>query len=175
MFKNTVSEINQNIKNDNPFFIKTYVSETSDAEDTRMKEIAESSVEVITFMEETLQPKVLNEKALENMRKKGITPKKQAGEVPVFIITACCNGILMAVNIPSENSFKYDSLSGIIDKYHFELRAVGNLKGRSVCYLECPTLESFKVKDEVQQDCFNLLKELKIYIPDEEEDMVFDF
>jgi hypothetical protein len=127
-----------------------------------------------------LIPKQLNEKALAAMESKGIKPSKNPREILLAIVTGSETKVHFGISIPKFMNIEYDDfIANLIENYKSNDVKV-NVKTKTdvvgefiVCDFESES--SLKERDDVQRYIFEELKKRKIYVPDEEEDMIFDF
>jgi hypothetical protein len=120
------------------------------------------------FMEVELKPKPLNAKALEEMAKKGIQPKKQITDIILVCIVPSNTHIHVGVSVPVSSEMDVTEFTkGGLSKYESEIKTNGNF-----AYADIPHPESLKERDMVLRNFFDELKKRKIYVEEEEEEIV---
>ncbi len=123
------------------------------------------------LIEET-KSKPLNPKAVEEMKKKGLTPKKQISELILVAIIPSATHIHVGISIPPSMIEDIpinpkDFVSNALDSYEFDLNVKDSFTFASIVHPE-----SLKERDTVLRYFFAELKRLKIYVEDEEEDEI---
>lgn len=120
------------------------------------------------FMEVELKPKPLNAKALEEMAKKGIKPRKQITDIILVCITPSNTHIHIGVSIPSNMNIDVkDFIDDAISNYNYNFS-----KNDNFGYANITHSESFKERDNVLRCFFNELKKRKIYVDEDEEEVL---
>ena len=120
------------------------------------------------FMETELKPKPLNQKALEEMAKKGIQPKKQITDIILVCIVPSNTHIHVGVSVPTSSDINVeDFVKNSVQKYESEIETNGNF-----AYVSIQHDESLKERDNVLRCFFDELKKRKIYVEEEEEEIV---
>jgi len=119
---------------------------------------------------EELKPKELNPKALEQMRLKGIQPKKQPHDILLIIIVPSAKNIHIGISEPvgfdeKFNIFKFvrEALTPIKKSYHMNSFA-------TFTFVDYPTDSEVKEIDNALTLCFNQLKADGIYVVEESDD-----
>lgn len=121
---------------------------------------------------EELKTKELNPKALEQMRLKGIQPKKQPHDILLIIIVPSAKTIHIGISEPvgfddkfNFNIFKFvrEALTPIKKDYHMNSFA-------TFTFVDYPTDSEVKEIDNTLTLCFNQLKADGIYVVDESDD-----
>jgi hypothetical protein len=119
---------------------------------------------------EELKTKELNPKALEQMRLKGIQPKKQPHDILLIIIVPSAKNIHIGISEPvgfdeKFNIFKFvrEALTPIKKSYHMNSFA-------TFTFVDYPTDSEVKEIDNTLTLCFNQLKADGIYIVEESDD-----
>jgi len=121
---------------------------------------------------EELKTKELNPKALEQMRLKGIQPKKQPHDILLIIIVPSVKTIHIGISEPigfydkcNFNIFKFvrEALTPIKKTYHINSFA-------TFTFVDYPTDSEVKEIDNTLTLCFNQLKADGIYIVEESDD-----
>ena len=139
-------------------------------EDTIYPESSDLSKWIQNLLKSELKSKPLNPKALEEMAKKGVKPKKQPNEIILVAIIPSLTHIHVGVSVPENSSLVADAfMNSALDKYktHYESNLDGNFAFANILHGE-----ALKERDAVLQCFFNELKLRKIYIEDEEDDGV---
>jgi len=107
--------------------------------------------------------KQLPQKALEEMAKKGLSPKKQPIEILLFIIVPCSDSVIVAIN----------NIDNMIDINKFgEFIECDNINNNIVIR---KTDSQLKLADTINRHVFNYLKNVGIYVDNTEDDLIFDF
>lgn len=142
----------------------TIINEDGEKEDITVYPTQECAINNIkTMLTKELAFKQLPQKALEEMAKKGLSPKKQPIEILLFIIVPCDVSVVVAVN----------NINNMIDMSDF----CNHIDGESgddnmvVKYTD----SSLKESDNINRNIFNYLKQVGIYNDTTDEDMIFDF
>jgi hypothetical protein len=127
-----------------------------------------------------LIPKPMNEKALAAMKAKGLTPSKSPREILLAVVTGSETDVHFAISIPQSMNIAYDDfIKDIVVNYNTNngdivVEKITDIVGEFiVCSFKSGS--SLKERDDVQRYIFEELKKRKIYIPDEEDEMIFDF
>jgi len=165
-FCNTIIDINKKVlitsyvKDDDDKYVKTTEECTVYPDSTNLQKW------LIETIKKTTEYKPLNPRAIENMKKQGIEPKKQACDIMLFLITTSSTDIHIAIYSPTDfdiTKFIHNSIGNhnvtIDDKYG---------------YLQFPDDSPLKKKDEILQAFFTQLKELGIYTIDKQYEMIFE-
>jgi hypothetical protein len=124
------------------------------------------SDEINKWMEELfeieLKYKEPNPRALEEMKKKGVQPKKQPLEIMLLVVVPSMTSVNIGVSIPSNSDTNIDITKFINSAlYGFNINIeIKNNIGYITCLHESP----MKGRDEVMLLLFNQLKLDKIYI-----------
>jgi hypothetical protein len=180
---NTINEtIKQSISNGYTFCNmnvditkKVTVTYMIEEDDNIIKTTEESTVypesdDINKWLRETIvkitEIKELNPRALENMKKQGIVPKKQAGEILLLLLICSRTDVHIAIYSP----YQFD-ISEFINS------TIGNMESfvlmDRVGYLHFTDPMPIKKRDDILQIFFNKLKEMGIYIVEETDDMIF--
>jgi hypothetical protein len=119
--------------------------------------------------------KQLPQKALEEMARKGLSPKKQISELILVAITPSMTHIHVGVSIPNSMAEMLDVkefISSVLEVYlHDDIKIIDN-KG----FVDILHSEPLKERDNVLRCFFAELKKRKIYVEEEEdEDMPMEF
>jgi hypothetical protein len=115
--------------------------------------------------------KPLNQRAIDNMKKQGITPKKQAGELLLFLVVPSKTEIHIGIYAPmsyfSIDNFMKDALKNIT----FDIRIDNNYG-----FVNYKNDSPLKEKDNTIRYIFNQLKTSGIYVDNtvDEEILTFD-
>ena len=121
---------------------------------------------------EELKTKELNPKALEQMRLKGIQPKKQPHDILLIIIIPSAKNIHIGISEPvgfsdkfNFNIFKFvrEALTPIKKSYHMN-------SFETFTFVDYPTDSEVKEIDNTLTLCFNQLKADGIYVVEESDD-----
>lgn len=124
------------------------------------------------LLSEELKTKDLNPKALEQMRLKGIQPKKQPHDILLIIIVPSVKTIQIGISEPvgfydkyNFNIFKFvrEALSPIKKAYHMNSFA-------TFTFIDYSTDSEVKEIDNALTLCFNQLKRDGIYVVEESDD-----
>ena len=146
-------------------FLDTYIiNEDGEKEDITVYPTQECAINNLnTMLTKELAFKQLPQKALDEMAKKGLSPKKQPIEILLFIIVPCDVSVVVAVN----------NINNMIDMSDLCNHIDGEIcdDNMAVKYTD----SSLKESDNINRNIFNYLKQIGIYSDTAEEDMVFDF
>jgi len=114
--------------------------------------------------------KPLNQRAIDNMKKQGITPKKQAGELLLFLVvpskTEIHIGIYAPVSYFNIDNFMKDALKDIT----FDIRIDNNYG-----FVNYKNDSPLKEKDNTIRYIFNQLKIAGIYVDNTVDDEILTF
>ena len=164
------STCNQMITNGCAFSCQCHTISTIKDDETIFPNADDVSTWMKNFMEVELKPKPLNQKALEEMAKKGIQPKKQVTDIILVCIIPSNTHIHVSVSVPSTLISTYemnveDFVKSAVSKYEFKYETNNN-----ICYVTIQHDESLKERDNVLRCFCDELKKRKIYVEDEEEE-----
>ncbi len=128
-----------------------------------------------TFLITEMKSKPLNPKALEEMAKKGLQPKKQPDDIILVAITPSINQIHIGVSVPDSMKEQLDSaefLNSALSKYTgFNCEKVDD----RYAFANIEHSEALKERDTVLRYFFDELKKRKIYIEEDEDDEVINY
>ena len=155
---------NTMIKNGNQFSIECYDISITENEETVYMDSVGINEYLHQLFNQTLKYKQLPERALENMRKKGIEPKKQPIELLLIFITIDKNNIYFGVSVPDTMDINVDSLMEGLEYTQEEGYKTTQLYGSMDC--EFP----LKDRDVVKTNFFNKIKSFGLYQEEEEDD-----
>jgi hypothetical protein len=142
----------------------------TNGEDTIYPESSDLSKWIQNLLKSELKSKPLNPKALEEMAKKGVKPKKQPNEIILVAIIPSLTHIHVGVSVPDNSPVAADDfISSALQKYMTLYES--DLDGK-YAFMNIQHGEALKERDAVLQCFFNELKLRKIYIEDEEDDGV---
>jgi len=123
---------------------------------------------LFNFFINDIKPKPINPRALEEMAKKGIKPKKQITELYLTTVVASNTHIHVAFYVP-ENLMSVvspaDFIKSALTQYKFDIKTHNNY---AFCSFSHP--ETLKEKEIVLQCLFNEFKKQKIYVVNEHDD-----
>ncbi len=118
--------------------------------------------------------KPLPQKALEEMARKGLSPKKQISELILVSITPSVTHIHVGVSIPShmkDTLVPKDFISSVLEEYlHGDIQIIDNK-----AFVDIVHPEPLKERDNVLRYFFAELKKRKIYVDEEEDDLPMEF
>ena len=118
--------------------------------------------------------KQLPQKALEEMARKGLSPKKQINELILVAITPSMSHIHVGVSIPSHMSDMLNGkefVSSALEVYlHDDIKVMDDK-----AFVDIVHSEPLKERDNVLRCFFAELKKRKIYIEEEDDDMPMEF
>lgn len=162
------------INNNSEFSCQSLSITGIDGEDT----VFPSSEYMIKWVENLFQIEIklkpLNQKALEEMAKKGIIPKKQPSDIILVVVIPSTTHVHIGISIPEgllSTITAIDFLKSSISSYTYTIieNTIGNTTNKMV-FAKIEHLESLKERDVVLRCFFSELKNRKIYIDDEDED-----
>jgi hypothetical protein len=142
-------------------------------EETVYPESTDVSVWIKNFIQNETKTKPLNPKALEEMAKKGITPKKQISEIILVAIIPSVDSIHVGILMPE--SFNVittlkDFVTHSLSEYVYKDEYVDNY-----AFIDIVHSDSLKERDVVLRFFFAELKRLKIYVLDDEDDEIVNY
>jgi hypothetical protein len=148
------------------------ISATS-GEESVYPESTDVSVWIKNFIQNETKTKPLNPKALEEMAKKGVKPKKQISEIILVAIVPSVDtvhvGILMPESFHTITSVK-DFVLHALSEYEYKAEYVDNY-----VFIDIVHPDSLKERDVVLRFFFAELKRLKIYVEDDEDDELVNY
>lgn len=112
--------------------------------------------------------------ALDNMKKKGIIPKKQIGEIYLFVIASLSDYILIGIKKPDGLILDFEQFIKIFDIY--ESLSVSD---ESTLILWFDSLKNgekispIKTKDDISRKIYDKLRELSIYKDNNDDDELY--
>ena len=166
--KSSASQMITNGMNFSCQIIDIAIPNPSDSDET----IYPNGTEVMNWFDSLfsneLKFKPTNEKALEQMKKKGITPKKQPCEIVLIIIVPSGDSMIIAVSFPENYPI---NLTKFVDEtmksQHFSYDVV--LKN-NIAYVSYKCDSPLKEKDNASRMFFSQLKKDRIYIENDDSD-----
>ena len=142
----------------------TITNDEGDKEDITIYPSQDDAINGVNMMlTKDLAIKQLPQKALDEMAKKGLSPKKQPIEILLFIIVPCNDSVIVKVN----------NINDMIDINTFADFIECNIISDNVVAQK--TDSSLKIADSISRQIFNYLKNVGIYVDNTEDDLVFDF
>lgn len=148
------------IKNGNNFSCTLVELEYTENDETKYLTISEIEQWMIKLYTKELAYKPYSEKALENMKEKGVTPKKQPGEIVMYTITSTSDAVIIGLYIPP-NVFPFEDLLLTWFPYYYSKE--------DFVFSIIESSSPFKDRDLYLRKAFDSLKEAGIYKYDEEE------
>ena len=164
------STCNQMITNGCTFSCQCHTISTIKDDETIFPNSDDVSKWMENFMEVELKPKPLNPKALEEMAKKGIQPKKQVTDIILVCIIPSNTHVHVSVSIPLTSTYEMnveEFVKSSLSKYQSHSQYEIN---KNIAYVTIQHNESLKERDNVLRCFFDELKKRKIYVEDEEEE-----
>ena len=145
----------------------------TNGEETVYPESGDVSVWMKNFIQTETKTKPLNPKALEEMAKKGVKPKKSISEIILVAIIPSVDTIHIGILIPE--SFHtitsiQDFVSKALSEYQYKSEFIDNY-----AFVDIVHPDSLKERDTVLRFFFAELKRLKIYVEDDEDDEVVNY
>ena len=145
----------------------------ANGEETVYPESGDVSVWMKSFIQNETKTKSLNPKALEEMAKKGVKPKKQISEIILVAIVPSVDtihiGILMPESFHTITSLQ-DFVSHSLSEYEYKTEFIDNY-----AFIDIVHSDSLKERDTVLRFFFAELKRLKIYVEDDEDDELVNY
>jgi len=169
-FKSTAQQM---ISNGCQFSCQTMNISVYGSEETFYPKADDLSKWVKTFMQVELKPKPLNQKALDEMAKKGIQPKKQITELILVCVISSTSHIHIGVYIPDsmlEKVIPVDFTSSSLSTYKYDMTFDSNY-----CFANIEHPDSLKERDNVLRCFFAELKKRNIYVADNDDDEVVNY
>ncbi len=128
-----------------------------------------------TFLITEMKSKQLNPKALEEMAKKGLQPKKQPDDIILVAITPSVSQIHIGVSIP-------ESMKEQVNPIEFLNNALAKYTGfnseqveERYAFANIDHSEALKERDTVLRYFFDELKKRKIYIEEDNDDEIINY
>jgi len=143
--------------------------ETNEQEDTMVFPTNEElTIWMWNLFEKDLATKALPAKALENMKKRGISPKKPPGEILNIIVAASNTTNLILVHHPGKDALGIDLDVGqlieeVMDGTSFEMNHTATDYVVVVEYDEGSDQSPYKERDVILRNFFTALKKTSIY------------
>jgi hypothetical protein len=173
----------QMITNNNNFCCTTadifYQIDVKNEEDgsTEKMTVYPTSDEITKWMEELfeteLKYKEPNARAVEEMKKKGVQPKKQPREIMLLVVVPSKTSVNIGISLPENNNMGVD-IKTFINSALTEFDVMIEIKN-GVGYCMCLHESPMKGRDELMLLLFNQLKKDKIYIEEIEDDAPVNF
>lgn len=129
------------------------------------------------LFEVELKYKEPSARAVEEMKKKGLQPKKQPREIMLLVVVPSKTSVHIGISLPENNTNDVDIstfISTFINSALSEFNVNIDIKN-GVGYCECLHHSPMKGRDEVMLLLFNQLKKDKIYIEEEEDNTPLEF
>ena len=127
---------------------------------------------LIDTIKKITEYKPLNPMALENMKKKGLSPKKQIGEMLIFLVVPSRTHINIAIYIPSiyQDGFSIENfISSSMKDYIYDITVKDNYG-----FVNYPHDSPMKERDTISRLFFEQLKKVGIYKDDtDNEEILF--
>lgn len=119
-----------------------------------------------TMFSEEFKPKVLNAKALESMKAKGITPPKQPHEILLIIVAGSESHVHLGISIPEDMELDRENLlKELVGERKYVVETTGKYS-----IVKYPHESPLKEKDEQFRQVFSFLKKSGLYVAEEESD-----
>jgi len=170
--KQTVS---RSIKNDVPFCCQLVNISNCVGEDVEYPEYKDMCEWMRKLFAETFVPKPLNEKALAAMKSKGLTPGKSPRDLFCVVISGSETHVHVGVSIPESLSQDNDVeqfVKCFMEEREYEFEIVNDSAGKFLL-LSHKSDSPLKERDFILQNAFNELKKRKIYIDDNDDDVIY--
>ena len=179
IFKKTSNEIkslgNTMISNGN-MFCCTVVDTTFTENETIIYPTDSMNIHFINNMfGKEFAPKQLPQKALDEMKKKGIEQKKQIGEILLFVIIPTEHNIIVGINVPCGINFNMDNYILNTMGNCNNVNIVSNSNSYHIITIEGFDNTPFKEADVVMRNTFSELKRMGLYKDEEEETIINEF
>ncbi len=163
---------NQMITNCCTFSIQSHTISSTKDDETIFPNSDDLSNWMKNFMEVELKPKPLNAKALEEMAKKGIQPKKQITDIILVCIIPSNTHIHVGVSVPSSFEMPVKNfVSNALSTYD----GVEYIENQNYGYAAIPHPDSLKERDTVMRCFFTELKKRNIYVEEDEDDEIVNY
>lgn len=163
---------NQMITNGCQFSVQSHTISYTKDDETIFPNAEDLSNWMKNFMEVELKPKPLNAKALEEMAKKGIQPKKQITDIILVCIIPSNTHIHVGVSIPSTSDMSVkDFILNSLSSYD----GIEYTENQNYGYASIFHQDSLKERDTVMRYFFTELKKRNIYVEEEEEDEIINY
>ena len=179
VFKKTSNEIkslgNTMISNGN-MFCCTVVDTTFTENETIIYPTDSMNIHFINNMfGKEFSPKQLPQKALDEMKKKGIEQKKQIGEILLFVIIPTEHNIIVGINVPYGIKFNMDDYILNTMSNCDNVNIISNSNSYHIITIEGFDNTPFKEADVVMRNTFSELKRMGLYKDEEEETIINEF
>jgi hypothetical protein len=145
----------------------------TNGEETIYPESIDVSEWMKNFIQNETKTKPLNPKALEEMAKKGVKPKKGISEIILVAIVPSVDKIHVGILIP-ESFHTITSVSDFVSHALVEYEYNTEYKD-NYAFIDIAHRDSLKERDVVLRVFFTELKRLKIYVEDEEDDELVNY
>lgn len=164
--KDVASTATRMIKNGATFSCQIANISVSDGDSIKFPTSKEMDAWMHTLFSKDLKPRVYNERALEAMRKKGITPGKQPAEILLIIVSNSETHVHVGVSIAEGSDIVSEELiNGIMGDQEYQKETKDRYS-----VVSYPHRFPMKERDVRQQKAFDYLKQAGIYVEDEESD-----
>jgi len=179
VFKKTSNEIkslaNTMISNGN-MFCCTVVDNTITESETIIYPTNSMNIHFINNMfGKEFAPKQLPQKALDEMKKKGIEPKKQICDIILFVIIPTEHNIIVGINVPGNITFNIDDYILNTMMNCDNVNIISNSNSYNIISIEGFNNTPFKEADVIMRNTFSELKRMGLYKDEEEETIINEF
>jgi hypothetical protein len=179
VFKKTSNEIkslaNTMISNGN-MFCCAVVDNTITESETIIYPTNSMNIHFINNMfSKEFAPKQLPQKALDEMKKKGIEPKKQICDILLFVIIPTEYNIIVGINVPGNITFNIDDYILNTMMNCDNVNIISNSNSYHIITIEGFNNTPFKEADVIMRNTFIELKRMGLYKDEEEETIINEF
>jgi hypothetical protein len=167
-FKTTAGQM---ISNGSTFSVQCLDISAVQEDSTIYPTYADLSKWVQNLLINEIKSKPLPPKALEEMARKGLTPKKEITEIILVCIVPSKTHIHVGISIPDGLLSPSEFTSNALESYLYDPATVIGNK----IFVDIPHSEPLKERDSILRCFFAELKRRKIYVDEEDDDGPFDF
>ena len=125
-----------------------------------------------SIFDKDLKSRVYSQQALDNMKKKGISPGKDPLDILLIIVTSSDTDVYLTISVPKTIELDVSKFISNLNKknHNFDVE-------RTELYhkVKFSVLFPFKEKDDLYQNIFIELEKLDFYHPEPDDDMCYTF
>lgn len=167
--------VNIMIKNGLPFAIETYDISINNNDESIFPTMEKIVMYLHKLFNEVLKYRKLPQKALDNMKAKGITPKKQAIEQLLVFITFDANNVYYAISIPKKlsNITSNEGINKLMETFNNYAIETDNVNTEfETIQIYGKVVDEFPLKhrDVIKQHFINKMSEFGLYTAEDSDD-----
>ncbi len=167
--------VSRMIKSDSLFSCQLININNFNGEELQYPDHTEVTEWMKKLLSETFVPKPLNEKAVANMKAKGILPGKNPRDLFLVIVCGSETHVHMSVSIPRtlEQHDVMDFVKCVMGDREFVFETIHDSVGKFIVVnYQCES--PLKERDVILQSAFNELKKRHVYFDDGDDDQIYE-